>query len=155
MFQFTRCPSHSLCIQEWMSRYYPRRVSPFGNPRIIALVQLPEAYRRFRVLHRQLVPRHSSCALSSLNIRVTCSVPLTHRLLTTMQLSKCFRHQWAPVRAEPSPVNSDDTGSPGLSQGRISRFGHSGSRRVVSGRLGLAALGSKNAAPSASPCRRA
>ena len=146
MFQFTRCPSHSLCIQEWMSRYYPGRVSPFGNPRIIALVQLPEAYRRFRVLHRQLVPRHSSCALSSL-IRVTCSVPLTHRLLTTMQLSKCFRHQRAPVWAEPSPVNTDDTGSPGLSQGRIARFGHSGSRPEVSGELGLAALGSIHATP--------
>ena len=49
-------------------------------------------------------------------IRVTCSVPLTHRLLTTMQLSKCFRLQRAPGRARPSPVNTHDTGSLGLSQ---------------------------------------
>ena len=45
----------------------PRRVPPFGNPRIKALVQLPWAYRRLRVLLRQLVPRHSSMTLFSLN----------------------------------------------------------------------------------------
>gem|GEM_PF-6312267 len=42
-----------------------RRVSPFGYPRINTSVQLPEAFRRLRVLLRQLVPRHSSCTLSS------------------------------------------------------------------------------------------
>ena len=45
----------------------PRRVSPFGYPRIKALVQLPWAFRRLRVLLRQLVPRHSSMTLFSLN----------------------------------------------------------------------------------------
>ena len=29
----------------WMTRHYPRQVSPFGNPRIIACSQLPEAFR--------------------------------------------------------------------------------------------------------------
>ena len=41
------------------------RVSPFGIPRIEAFVQLPVAYRRLRVLHRLLIPRHSPCALGS------------------------------------------------------------------------------------------
>lgn len=42
-----------------------RRVSPFGHRRIIASVQLPDAFRRLRVLLRQLVPRHSSRTLKS------------------------------------------------------------------------------------------
>ncbi len=28
-----------------MTRHYPRRVAPFGNPRINACLRLPEAYR--------------------------------------------------------------------------------------------------------------
>ena len=65
MFQFTRCPSHSLCVQKWITRHYPRWVSPFGNLRIIAFVLLPVAYRCLHVLLRQLVPRHSSHTLCS------------------------------------------------------------------------------------------
>lgn len=43
-----------------------RRVPPFGNLGITVLVQLPRAFRRLRVLLRQLVPRHSSRTLLSL-----------------------------------------------------------------------------------------
>ena len=55
----------------------PRRVPPFGNPRITVLVQLPWAFRRLRVLLRQLVPRHSSMTLFSLITRsfIECSMP--------------------------------------------------------------------------------
>lgn len=38
-------PFHDLCIQSWMTRYYPRRVPPFGYPRIYACLRLPEAFR--------------------------------------------------------------------------------------------------------------
>jgi hypothetical protein len=66
MFQFSRLPSRFLCIQNRITRHYSDRISPFGYPRINTSVQLPWAFRRFRVLHRHLVPRHSSYTLLSL-----------------------------------------------------------------------------------------
>ena len=45
MVHFPALPSHSLCIQPWIWRHNPPGVSPFGNPRIKAHLQLPEAYR--------------------------------------------------------------------------------------------------------------
>lgn len=65
MFQFTRCPSQDLCIQSWMTRHYPRRVSPFGYLRITPFVLVPGAFRRLHVLLRHLVPRHSPRTLCS------------------------------------------------------------------------------------------
>ena len=44
------------------------RVAPFGNLRVNAFFQLTEAYRRLRVLHRLLMPRHPPAALTSLTI---------------------------------------------------------------------------------------
>jgi hypothetical protein len=49
-----------------MMGYFPHRVAPFGNLRVNAFVQLTEAYRRLRVLHRLLMPRHPPAALISL-----------------------------------------------------------------------------------------
>ena len=40
-----RVPPHTLCIHVWVTRHYPRRVSPFGHPRIKACLPLPVAYR--------------------------------------------------------------------------------------------------------------
>ena len=80
MFQFSRLPSRPLCIQGRIARHYPDRISPFGNPRINTSVQLPWAYRRFRVLHRHLVPRHSSYTLLSLNFTrsfIECSMHIS------------------------------------------------------------------------------
>ena len=93
MFQFTRCPPRALCVQARVPRHYPRRVSPFGNPRIIAFVLLPEAYRCLHVLRRQLVPRHSSHTLCSLNIFFSAlhSVPLTRAPRPSIRLSKRSR----------------------------------------------------------------
>ena len=34
MFQFPRCPPHTLCIQVWVTRDQPGRVPPFGDLRI-------------------------------------------------------------------------------------------------------------------------
>lgn len=45
---------------------FTHRVAPFGNLRVNAFFQLAEAYRRFRVLHRLLMPRHPPAALISL-----------------------------------------------------------------------------------------
>ena len=52
MFQFPRFPSGSLCVQKPDAALSQRRVSPFGNLRIIACARLPEAFRS--------VPRPSS-----------------------------------------------------------------------------------------------
>lgn len=69
MFQFTGFPPHTLCIQMWVAERYFYGVSPFGYLWINTFVQLPRAFRRLRVLHRQLVPRHSSHTLFSFKLR--------------------------------------------------------------------------------------
>ena len=45
MFHFPGCPPTSLWIQLVVTGHYPSRVPPFGNLRIKAYLQLPEAYR--------------------------------------------------------------------------------------------------------------
>ncbi len=45
MFQFSPLPSSRLCIQRVMIRYDPNRVTPFGNLRVKACLQLTVAYR--------------------------------------------------------------------------------------------------------------
>lgn len=70
MFQFGRSRFYNLCIQLKMMGYYSHRVSPFGYLRVNAFIQLTEAFRRFRVLHRLLMPRHPSAALNSLTKKV-------------------------------------------------------------------------------------
>ena len=47
MFQFTGFPPHNLCIQLWVIRFKPYRVSPFGILRIKTFQQFPAAYRSF------------------------------------------------------------------------------------------------------------
>ncbi len=45
MFQFRRCPPHTLWIQVRVTGHYASRVAPFGYPRIYARLRLPEAFR--------------------------------------------------------------------------------------------------------------
>lgn len=45
---------------------YAHWVAPFGYLRVNAFFQLTEAFRRLRVLHRLLMPRHPPAALNSL-----------------------------------------------------------------------------------------
>ena len=45
MFQFTSFASQRLCVHLRDDTVLPYRVSPFGNLRIKARLQLPEAYR--------------------------------------------------------------------------------------------------------------
>src|SRR5277367_1640755 len=50
-----------------MTRYYPRRVAPFGNPRINAWLAAPRGLSQLpHVLLRLLMPRHPPDTLSSL-----------------------------------------------------------------------------------------
>lgn len=45
MYQFPGFPPRTLCVQVRVTGHYPRRVSPFGDPRIKACLRLPVAYR--------------------------------------------------------------------------------------------------------------
>lgn len=66
MCQFSRCRLLILCIQMRIVRYDSYGVLPFGYLRITAFFQLPETFRRLRVLHRLLMPRHPPVALNNL-----------------------------------------------------------------------------------------
>lgn len=66
MFQFGRSRLLNLWIQLRIVSHYTNWVSPFGYLRVYAFFQLTEAFRRFRVLHRLLMPRHPPIALNSL-----------------------------------------------------------------------------------------
>ena len=46
------------------------RVPPFGYLRVKAFFQLTEAFRRYRVLHRLLMPRHPPATLNSLTKKI-------------------------------------------------------------------------------------
>ena len=45
MVHFSPLASAELCVHSEMTGHDPCRVSPFGHPRIIACLRLPEAYR--------------------------------------------------------------------------------------------------------------
>ena len=45
MVHFPTLSSHRLWIERWILRYYPKGVSPFGDPRVKACLQLTGAYR--------------------------------------------------------------------------------------------------------------
>lgn len=51
-------------------RHYSHWVSPFGDLRVNAFFQLTEAFRRYRVLHRLLMPRHPPAALNNLTLKI-------------------------------------------------------------------------------------
>jgi hypothetical protein len=73
MFQFPRCPRSELCIHSAVTRHHPRRVAPFGFPRLNACPQLPEAFRRvatsFFGRRRQGIHRALSLRFSSVSPR--------------------------------------------------------------------------------------
>ena len=101
MFQFTRFPPHALCVQAWVAKHYQGGVSPFGYLRIYASVQLPGAFRRLRVLHRRLVPRHSPRTLFSFDKRSHLQVldACTYTDSTICDFQRARR--WPPTRAGP------------------------------------------------------
>ena len=73
MFQFGRYRLFNLCIQLKIISHYADWVAPFGDLRVNAFFQLTEAFRRFRVLHRLLMPRHPPIALNSLTKNILVS----------------------------------------------------------------------------------
>jgi hypothetical protein len=44
MFQFGQFPPQALCVQTWVTGHDPCRVSPFGHPRISALLAAPRGF---------------------------------------------------------------------------------------------------------------
>src|ERR1044072_5866165 len=46
MFHFPAFPSHTLCIQAWMTRHDSCRVTPFGHPGITARLTAPPGLSR-------------------------------------------------------------------------------------------------------------
>jgi hypothetical protein len=59
MVHFSPLASAELCVHSEMTGHDPCRVSPFGHPRIIACLRLPEAYRSL------LRPSSPLCAKAS------------------------------------------------------------------------------------------
>ncbi len=94
------------------SKVLPCWIPPFGNLRLFAFVQLPGAYRRLRVLHRQLVPRHSSRTLTSLFLR-SCSLrarSISYK--TSMQLSKSLSLAAFECQSRPAARGNDTRARP-------------------------------------------
>jgi hypothetical protein len=70
-------------------RHYPDWVAPFGDLRVYAFFQLTEAFRRFRVLLRLLMPRHPPIALNSLTILLSQALSIEF-LTTYIRFRLCF-----------------------------------------------------------------
>ena len=107
MFQFSGFPPHTLCIQMWVARHYSDGVSPFGHPRINTSVQLPWEFRCYRVLRRQLVPRHSSYTLFSFILVALSSARLCNSSSHAMRLSKSVVR--CPLQTKGRAAKRNDT----------------------------------------------
>ena len=68
MFQFPGCPPMRLWIHLMVTGHYPRRVSPFGYPRLNACLRIPEAFRS--------LPRPSSAISAMASTLRSCSLDL-------------------------------------------------------------------------------
>ena len=84
MFQFPGFSSHQLCIHLWMIPHYRYRVAPFGFPRIVACLRLPEAFRRLLRPSSALYAQTSTVRSSSFN-----HFAALHRFLRTVSFV-CF-----------------------------------------------------------------
>ena len=79
MFQFPGLPPHCLWIQQWVSRYHPGGVAPFGHPRITACWQLPAAFRSHPRPSSALGAKASTVRPYLLGIPIARSRPLPSR----------------------------------------------------------------------------
>jgi hypothetical protein len=149
MFQFTGFPPHDLCIQSRVARHYSDGVSPFGYPRINTSVQLPWAFRRYRVLLRQLVPRHSSHTLLSFIYSQLYRVLDASISSHAMQLSKSFFAGHATRR---SAARGNDTSANAECQAPCEDFGPMARpARRSSGRNALPAVCAGSLSASSAP----
>ena len=79
MFQFPGLPPHCLWIQQWVSRYHPGGVAPFGHPRITACWQLPAAFRSHPRPSSAVGAKASTVRPCSLGIPIARSRPRPSR----------------------------------------------------------------------------
>lgn len=85
-----------------MTGHDPSRVSPFGNPRIIACLAAPRGLSQpYYVLHRFLAPYHPPCTLSILTKEFVARSGSTLVTDTTSTLFKCQRTISPVVRTGP------------------------------------------------------
>src|SRR5436190_9782102 len=66
MFQFPRCPPHTLCIQVWVTRVHLVGFPHSDTSGSTLATSSPDIFAGDRVLHRPLAPRHPPRALCSL-----------------------------------------------------------------------------------------
>ena len=72
MFHFPGCPPMNLWIQFMVTGHYPSRVPPFGNLRIKAYLQLPEAYRSLSRPSSAISAMASTLRSCSLDLASSC-----------------------------------------------------------------------------------
>ena len=106
MFQFTGCPPIDLWIQSMVTGRYPRRVPPFGYPRICARLQLPEAFRSWPRPSSASGAMASTLRSSSLDFFVaidpeTIRIEVVPHSLTTGLRVVCFQCAVVKVRFHP------------------------------------------------------
>ena len=80
MFHFPGCPPVSLCIQLTVTGHYPSRVPPFGDLRITAYLQLPEAFRSLSRPSSAISAMASTLRSYSLDLAI-----LSHRAPKTIE----------------------------------------------------------------------
>ena len=88
MFHFPGCPPMNLWIQFMVTGHYPSRVPPFGNLRIKAYLQLPEAYRSLSRPSSAISAMASTLRSCSLDLALI--VYLFLRLLRKVHNPLCF-----------------------------------------------------------------
>ena len=92
------------------------RVSPFGNPRIIACLAAPRGLSQPRnVLHRFLAPEHPPCTLSSLTT-------ITQFLRVSAEANQPARRARSPAPGE--STHNERTGRPDQLRTKLSKSGH-------------------------------
>ena len=89
MFQFPGLYSFSLCVLLQMPPHCRWRVSPFGYPRFVACLRLPEAFRRLLRPSSALYAKTSAVRSSSFNHYISRDMSSFRELLL---LSCSFQH---------------------------------------------------------------
>ena len=102
MFQFGRCPPPCLCIQHGVPPLTGWRVAPFGDRRITAWFQLPDAYRSCPRPSSALDAKASTACLFFL-------LPLSPVSASNAFLRPCLRIHFPSSCAWANSVKSPDT----------------------------------------------
>jgi hypothetical protein len=114
MFHFPALPPAALCIQAGATAHHGRRVSPFGNPRIIAWLPAPRGLSQAPTsffgswcqgVHRVLLETWLHKVLQKLDARVHCAVLKIRAATAPVQRVRAGRSRPCPrpVRTRPFP----------------------------------------------------